>query len=135
MVFRNGGVENMKKTARIILMISVCVLFLTGCGRSGGTITVETQSYSEDGGKLDKGGWQKNGSVEAVTGEVIYTNGQLTATVGNVSKDSVQVRFSGQVVNKEDNKPGDIFDVKRNRTYTFVAGGGASGFELKLRYN
>ena len=55
--------------------------------------------------------------------------------MGNVSKDSVQVKFSGQVVNKESNKPGDVFDVKKNRTYTFIAGGGTNGLEIKMRYN
>ena len=124
---------NMKKT--FLGIVFVMALCLIGCGRSSGQITVETQSYSENGGKLDKTGWEKAGSVAATQGEVIYTNGQISATVGNVSKDSVQVKFSGQVVNKESNKPGDVFTVKKNRTYTFIAGGGTNGLEIKMRYN
>ena len=122
------------KKVLIGLMVAMMVC-LAGCGKSNGKITVETQGYSEDGGKLEKTGWEKQGSVEATTGETIYTNGQITATVGNVSKDSIQVKFSGQVVNKEDNKPGENFTVKKNRTYTFIAGGGTTGLEIKLRYN
>ncbi len=115
-------------------LLTVMIVCLAGCDGSNGKISVETQSYSEDGGKLEKGGWQKEGTVEAVSGEIIYTNGLITATVGNVSKDSVQVKFSGQVVNKENNKPGDVFNVQKNRTYTFIAGGGTTGLEIKIRY-
>ena len=125
----------MKKIGKVFLIGTILAMVLVGCGDSNGKISVETQNYVEDGGKLDKGGWEKQGTVDAVSGEVVYTNGQLTATVGNVSTDSIQIKFSGQVVNHEDNKAGDIFNVKKNRTYTFIAGGGTNGLEIKIRYN
>ena len=119
---------------RLLTAVVVAAMMLTGCG-SNGKITVETESYAESDGKLDTSGWEKQGSVDAVQGEVVYTNGQITATVGNVSKDSVQIKFNGQVVDKETNKAGDVFNVKKNRTYTFIAGSGTNGLEIKLRYN
>ena len=125
----------MKKIISVALFAVFAALILAGCGDSAGKISVETQSYIENGGKLETSGWDKQGSVDAVQGEVVYTNGSVTATVGNVSKDSVQIKFNGQVVNQEDNKPGDVFNVKKNRTYTFIAGGGTNGLEIKLRYN
>ncbi|MCR5686425.1 MAG: hypothetical protein K6G58_00125 [Lachnospiraceae bacterium] len=119
----------------IITLVIAMILCLTACKSSPGKISVETQSYVENGGKLEKTGWKKAGSVDVLPGEVIYTNGQISATVGNVGKDSIQVKFSGQVVDHETNKPGDVFNVKKNRTYTFIAGGGTTGLEIKLRYN
>lgn len=123
----------MKKLC-LSVVLAVSFAILAGCGSSNGTVSVETQNYNENGGKLETDGWQKQGTVDAVQGEVVYTNGQITATVGNVSPDSMQIKFSEQVVNQENNKPGDIFKMEKNRTYTFIAGGGTNGLEIKLRY-
>lgn len=122
------------KKVWLSVVLAVSFAILAGCGSSNGTVSVETQNYNENGGKLETDGWQKQGTVDAVQGEVVYTNGQITATVGNVSPDSMQIKFSGQVVNQENNKPGDIFKMEKNRTYTFIAGGGTNGLEIKLRY-
>lgn len=123
----------MKKLC-LSVVLAVSFAILAGCSSSNGTVSVETQNYNENGGKLETDGWQKHGTVDAVQGEVVYTNGQITATVGNVSPDSMQIKFSEQVVNQENNKPGDIFKMEKNRTYTFIAGGGTNGLEIKLRY-
>ncbi len=125
----------MKKIMKICFVSLLAMLVLTACSKRPGQISVETQSYNEKGGKLEQSGWEKAGTADAVPGEVIYTNGQITATVGNVSGDTVQVKFSGQVVHKEENRQGDVFNVGKNRTYTFIAGGGTQGLQIKLRYN
>ncbi len=133
MCCNEGKVITVKKLLLGITLLTAVILI--GCGSGIGKVSVETQSYQEDGGKLDKSGWKKQGSVDAVQGEVIYTNGSITATVENADKNGVRVRFNGDVVDKETNKSGNNFYVKKNRTYTFVAGGGTQGLEIKLRYN
>ncbi len=115
-------------------MASLCI---SGCKKnSPGKILVEIREYSGDMSGLEYGSWIGD-KCDAIQGQSILSNSKqhISASVDHVYADGVRIIFSGDVVLPDKNISSNNFYLEKNKTYVFIAGGGISGTEIKIRYN
>lgn len=125
------------KIIRVIAPIIAISCLLVGCSKTSyGTIQVETRVYTGDMEGLEFGEWEKT-KYPVEQGATVLFGGTypLTATVSNIYKDGIRLKFSGEVAYPEENTSSNNYYLERNKTYIFVAGGGVDGMEIKVRYN
>ena len=126
----------MRNISKIVFILLISAFFLIGCSNfKYGTINVETRSYSGDIGGLEYTPWNKEVPVEVEKGALVYSNGQISVSVGQVYADGIRLQFSEPVTLANSNQNANNFYIKRNKTETFVAGGGVTGLEIKFKYN
>ena len=120
---------------KYIIFAMVLALILIGCSSKQGSLTVESREYSGDLSGLEYDSWDKTW-VTAEQGKVFYKNDKhhISATVESVAGDNIKLHFSNKVVLPERKQENDIFYIMPGKTYIFIAGGGVSGLEIKVRY-
>ena len=126
----------MKKIIITTAVLTFAAFLLCGCSLSEKKITVETRVYSGDMDGLEYGSWKKE-THPVRQGQLILMNSStpVTASIDSVGKNSIGVLFSDNVVYPDKGVSTNHYTLELNKTYVFVAGGGISGQEIKIRYN
>lgn len=122
---------------KTLLFVIGVALLLAGCSNlTGEHIQVSTREYVGGIAGLDYYSWN-NDKFPVQKGISILSDNQykISASISSIRADNIVIQFSNPVYVTGTEQYTDIITIEKNKTYVFIAGGGTSGLEIKVRYN